>query len=405
MSRLQRFAPFAFLALCAFADSAGADASTVRASTVRSSPVRTNQDESERSPDAEAQLDPAVRRAIEAEQRLAEITERFELGLLGECLELGEPAVAEGGLLEGRGEALAIVARALFAAGREADAQALLDEAQPTPATAPWVELEKARLWLELDELDRARTALQAPRGSDQPVRHPELAESYLLLSRVYARAGRLDLGAQLARTFLERAPLSPEAPAAWHLLSRDAAQRGDGQAAGQFLAKSRELKQWHEVYKARRLQRRLNPEDPLPWYGIGLAWLQVEQWQRGAAELRALLTAHPDFGRAWFPLGEALRNAGDPQGALEAYGNAIEADATDPKPRLNRGLLHLQLDDVDRARADLEPLLGTDAADDPTYASLHLALARAWQRAGEPDELVQSAYAKYRELGGTEAL
>lgn len=389
MKTLQRFGLPALLAFCL----AGASNSAFGLPTLAS-----------QDPPKPA-VDPAVQRAIEANQRLAEITERYELGLLGDCLDLGEASVAKGGLLEGRGEALAIVARALFAAGREADAQALLNDSEPTEATAAWVALEKARLWLELDELDRARTALQAPRGSEQPVRHPELADSYLLLARVYSRSGRLDLGAQLARTFLERDPLSPESPSAWHLLSRDAAQRGDGQSAGQFLAKSRELKQWHEIYKARRLQRRMNPEDPLPWYGIGLAWLQVEQWQRGAAELRALLAAHPDFGRAWFPLGEALRNAGDSQGALAAYGSAIEADGSDPKPRLNRGLLYLQLDDVDRARADLEPLLGTDAAQDPTFASLHLALARAWQRAGEPDELVQSAYAKYRELGGTEAL
>lgn len=364
-----------------------------------------NQDSSTEDPPAADPTSPETQRAIQAAALLAEISERFELGLIGEALELGREAVAPGGLLEKRGEALAIVSRTLYAAGLDVEAQALLDGAEPTPQTAAWVELEKARLWLEFDELDRARMALQAPRGAEQPVRHPELAESYLLLARVYARSGRLDLGAQLARTFLERDPLSPESPAGWHLLSRDAAQRGDAQGAGQFLAKSRELKQWHEIYKARRLQRRLNPEDPLPWYGLGLAWLQVEQWQTGAAELKALLKAHPDFTRAWFPLGEALRNAGDTDGALEAYGKAIEADPEDPKGRLNRGLLYLQLDDLDRARIDLESLLGTDAADDPTFASLHLALARAWQRAGEPDELVQSAYTKYRELGGTEAL
>ncbi|QDU66680.1 tetratricopeptide repeat protein [Engelhardtia mirabilis] len=341
------------------------------------------------------------RAAVEA---LQELLTRLELGLQGPALELGLPLVAEGGMLAGDGRAVATVARALFQAGRESEADALLVRARVSPDTIGWVDLERAWIALQRDQLDEARALLIDQSGGTTPLRHPELPAAWILLARVQARAGRLDQAALFARRFLELAPLHEDAPSAWHLLSRDAAQRGAGAEAQELLERSNQLRQWHEVMRVRRLQMRQTPTEPLPRLGLALGWMQVEAWDRAAAELEALLAIQPDYCRARFHLGEARRLGGDAAGAIEAYGACIECDATDMRPRLNRALLLRAAGRNDEALADLTAVASSDAAEDPLFLGAHLELARALRDAGRTEDSA-AAYERYRALGGDEEL
>ncbi|MEO0653144.1 MAG: tetratricopeptide repeat protein, partial [Planctomycetota bacterium] len=296
------------------------------------------------------------------------------------------------------------VARALFDAGFEAEADRLLAQSQPSAASAVLVELEVARLAVARDELDRARTLLQAPAGSPQPVKRPKQPDAWLLLARVYAREGRLDLSAQLAKRMLELSPLHPEAASAWHLLSRDAVERRESELAQQYLERAEFLRDWHDVMRARRLQIRLTPEDPLPRLGLALGWMKVERWSEAESVLTGLVARFPDYCRAYFQLGEARRLSGDPRGAIEAYEVGQQCDPQDMRLTLNRALLLREIGRVDEALVELQRVVASPAGEDPLFLGAHLELARAL-RGAERIEEADAAYARYRALGGTEAL
>lgn len=344
---------------------------------------------------------------VEERRRLASLDElltTLELGLQARTIELGEPLVAPGGLLADDGRAVATVARALFQAGREQDAEALLAGARPNAATADWIPLERAWIALQRDELDAARALLAAPAGGASPLRYPDRPSAWLMLARVQARSGRLDQAAAFAARFIELDPLHPEVASAWHLLAREAAQRGDGAAAAEFLERSAQMRQWHDVMRVRRLQVRQAPTAPLPRLGLALGWMQVDEWARAERELEDLLAVAPDYCRARFHLGEARRLGGRPDAAIEAYGEAIECDADDMRPRLNRALLLRDAGRTAEALDDLAIVVAAATADDPLFLGAHLEYARLLRDAGR-DADAASAYDRYRALGGDEPL
>ena len=334
-----------------------------------------------------------------------QVAELYELGLQAELIERFLPEVREGGALEGDAASCALVARALYDAGREDEALELLDAA-PVPKTARVpLELERARFALLRDDLDRARGLLQAPTGSAAPVRHPEQPEAWLLLARVFARSDRLDSAAQLARAFLDLAPLHPEAGSACHLLAQDALARGDGDSATQFLERAKFLTDWHATMRIRRLQAREHPDDPLPVYGLGLGWMRVERWDEAAATFEALVARFPDHCQAWFQLAEAHRLAGRLDPALETYARGIACDPNDLRPLANRGLLLASLGRHADARLDLESVVDRADPTDADFAPVLIALARLLREAGEHETRVAELYARYRSLGGDEEL
>jgi tetratricopeptide (TPR) repeat protein len=335
---------------------------------------------------------------------LADLLARLELGLQAEVIEFGLPLVRRGGPLADDGQAIAAVARALFASGAEVEADALLAEAAPTPETAALVTIEQARIALERDDLDAAQRLLQAAPGSRQPVLFPDAPDAWLLLARVHARRGRLDAAAGLARRVLEMAPLHPEAASAWHLLSRDAVARQDAEAAAACLERADFLRRWHDVMRARRLQIRLTPQDPLPRLGLALGWLQVERYGEARAVLEQLAADHPDFCRAYLHLGEACRLSGDPTAASAAYSRGLECDPTDLRLLHNRGLLAAAGGRLEDGLADLRRIVESERAEEPEFLESHLAYARLLAESGA-DEVSAAAYERYRSLGGTGSL
>lgn len=345
------------------------------------------------------------RAARERASTLAELATMLELGLVGEVLEMGLPLVARAsedapaGALANDGRAVALVARALFQAGREDQSTELLTLASVDAATGAWIELEWARIDLLRDELDSALGRLVHKDGS---LRLPDVPHAWMLTGRTLFRRGNLAASATFLRGFLERAPFHPDTVSALHMLSTEAVQRRDLEAAESLRTESERRRRAFEMVRARSLQVRANPDDALPRYGLGLAYLELGDAASAVDALAVLLERFPTFQRGYFQYGEALRLTGAREAAVAAFGAGLERDADDHKCRLNRGLVLIELGRFDAALEDLTLLLSSDAADDPQYAGLYLGLARIYDRTGDRAAGAQ-AYARYRELGGTQ--
>lgn len=335
----------------------------------------------------------------EARARLVEL---LALGLLGDALAFGEPLVAAGQPLAGDGTLRALVARALFSAGREGEALALLDGAALPAAEQVPLALERARLLLEQDRLEEARALLQRPGSSGLPALYPEEPDCWFLLAKVHARQGRLDAAALLAKRFIQMAPLDGQAASAWHLLAQEALSRGDGEAAAKALERHRFLEEWHGLFRARRLQAFRAPEAALPRLGLGLLWMRVERYAEAEAEFAAALERDPKLEGACFQMGEARRLSGDPAGALQAYERGLALAPEDLELRSNRGLLRLSLGQPEGA-LDLEFVVAQPTSNKAAFAPVFLGLARHL-RASDPARAAE-LHARYAALGGQEPL
>jgi tetratricopeptide (TPR) repeat protein len=305
-----------------------------------------------------------------------------------------------------RGRVEVLRAQALHDAGRTREAREALELAiargDIDRETRCALEVERARLDLEQDRLDRVIDALSARPGSTPRCGSVDIA--WLVLARAHARLGDLGRAAPLCETFLERAPNSPEAPSAWHLLSRAAAARGDQAAWAELVRRAEESARWQSLRRARLLQLIAEPEAAEPRLGLALLWLEAGEPQRAGEHLRVLVSQHPEHVRGWFHLGELERARGNVAEARTAWDRALAVDPDDGPTLRNRGLLSLLEGRNVEARTDLARLVGTGAADTPPLLSGRLHLARALEALGRLREAL-AAYDAYRELGGTEPL
>ncbi|MCK6448683.1 MAG: tetratricopeptide repeat protein [Planctomycetes bacterium] len=311
----------------------------------------------------------------------------------------GDGAFAGGGAFANDGEIVALVARALTATGEDARARKLVDGAQASEATRGWLDVERARQALERDELEEAANAL-----AGNPVKHPALAECWLVRARALARLGKAVEAAPLFQKFLELAPLSPDGPAACHQLAQAALASGKQDDAARWFARANELGTWHGFYRARRIQIREAPDDPLPRLGLAQLLLEAREYARAERVLDELVARHADFANGWFHLGEARRKQRDLAGARAAYDRALSVDATLAFARFNRGVIaRMEGRDAD-ARSDFERIVASDAGNDSRLVNAHLELARLLARAGDA-AAATARYARYTELGGKEPL
>ncbi|HEV8111643.1 MAG TPA: hypothetical protein VGR31_02625 [Planctomycetota bacterium] len=289
--------------------------------------------------------------------------EAIDLDLPGEVVDAALPLVTGSGALARDGRALGLAARALAATGAGDRAQKLLDGAHPDEGSRGFVEVARARLALDRDQLARAREMLLA---SADEVRYPQIDECWLLAGRALARSGDAVHATPLFERFLGLAPLDAEAPSAWHALAQAAIARGDTAGATELRRKALASAQWQAFYKTRRLQVRENPGEPLPRLGIAELLLAVGENAR-ARDAAAEITARwPEFCRGHEALGRSERALGHLAEARTALERACACDASS-------------------ARAVLE-------------------LARVLAASGEKDAAA-ARYARYRELGGTEPL
>jgi tetratricopeptide (TPR) repeat protein len=338
-----------------------------------------------------------------ATEHVREWRELLELDLPGQVVAEGRALVAPDGQLAREGEAIALVARALFDTEDAAAAWELIDGAQPSPETAAHLDLEKARLWIEGDQLEAAVRFLQRDEDAEG-VRAPKFPESWLLLGRALARSGEPDRAVPLLERFLQMAPMHVEATSALYLLSQQALRSGDGARAQQLAQRAQELGQWHAYYRVRRLQVRETPNEPLPRLGLAQLWLRAGEPGKAIRELDALVALAPDFCTGWFHLGEAHRMRNDLPSAERAYTRALECDPTEIVARHNRAVIARMAGRAAKARADFEWLVASEHARDPRVRPAHLELARLLLAAGEQDA-ARARHAVYAQLGGTEPL
>lgn len=358
---------------------------------------------------------PAARQGADVDERarddsertrddaLAALTEAFELGLLDEALALTDDWPGGAAALARDGAAGVVLARVEFALGRADAARARLEAvAADDPARADAVA-ELAALDVEADRLDAAIARLTdetgAPRGDLASA--PRAAYT---LGRALVRAGRdADARAPL-EAFVATWPRHPDAPAAWHMLAQEALARRDVDRARACRATAAELGRWHAYYRTRRLQRRAAPDAPEPRVGLAQLWIAAREYDRARAELAPVLERSPDYCPAWTTLGELERKAARVAEARVAYDRALACDPTAPLPRFAAAALALEANDDAIARAHLEHLCGSDAADEARYRDAHLWLARLLLADGD-GAAAAARYATYRELGGEESL
>lgn len=333
--------------------------------------------------------------------RIERWEENLQLDLAAEVVADGAASVAPNGELAQEGRAIACVARALAAVGERERADALLKDARPTKDAGLLVEC-RARFALEDDELDRAIELLHDPaRGG---LREGLPSTAGILLARARTRRDEWDLARPLLERFVDEQRLSPEAPSAWHLLALEALRRQDARRAQACAEREAALGRWHAYLRARRLQVRETPKEPLPRLGLAQLWLEVDELAAADREIDHLLEMAPDFARGWLARGETRRKQGRLREAGESYTRALELDASLDIARFNRAQIARMDGRAADARRDLETLLAGKAGRDPRFASAHLELARLLRDAGDA-EAARAAYARYREAGGTEAL
>lgn len=101
------------------------------------------------------------------------------------------------------------------------------------------------------------------------------------------------------------------------------------------------------------------------------------------AAEWAALAEAHPKIGELRFRLGVALKNAGDVEGARQAYEDAARLAPTHADARNNLGNLLTELDRHDEAVRALEATVALRPAHAPSLCNLGAARLKAGDAMG----------------------
>jgi tetratricopeptide (TPR) repeat protein len=348
-----------------------------------------------------SQVSSTAPRSVETER---ELSERWRDCLLidrpGEVLAEAEKHAAGA---PWDGEVLALAARAAFVARGRDEAERWLARTPVAPETTAWIELERARIELESDELPKALALLL--NAADE--RAPKLAaypDAWLYAGRAWTRLGDPARGAAFLSRFVELAPFDTETPSALHALAQEALSRNDGAAATVHLRRADENARWQSYRRVRVLQVRESPDEPLPRLGLAQLWLQARDAARAKRVLTELLALRPDYATGWFHLGEAERLANALPAALDAYSKALEFDPEHVLARHNRGTIQRLAGRTAEARADYERIVDGPKSTEKTALNTHLALARLLAASNETDA-AQKRYARYRELGGTEAL
>jgi len=96
---------------------------------------------------------------------------------------------------------------------------------------------------------------------------------------------------------------------------------------------------------------------DDLPEIHLARAHAAVQTGDPEAAReaVHAATEAAPDYAPAWSLQGDLQRSLGDPEAALDAYDRAIELRPDRIRERLRRGLLLVELEQLDEAREDAD--------------------------------------------------
>lgn len=205
---------------------------------------------------------------------------------------------------------------------------------------------------------DALRAAAALEPGSEQ---------NYLDLAGICLEHENYDLGIEIVDIGLRHRPES-----LWLRLQR-----------GVLLAEKGMVVQAEVEFDA---ARKLAPENPAPYVGLAMAWMQTGQTSKAVEVLRERAKVAGKDAMVPYIFGVALvRSGAEPDGALgneaaSAFAASIGANPRFPAARAELGKLLLKRGEVDRAIQELEKAVELD----PGGAGPAYMLARAYQRKGD---------------------
>lgn len=263
---------------------------------------------------------------IAAPPQIAAWREALDLDLPQEVLRSAPQLLGPKGALENSGEARYLAARIAFAAGDQSLLASALQTAALPAAEKPWIQLAQARLALEQDDFTGSLRALGWTQDTGLPNALAALPDSWLVLARCFDRQGQHARAREPFERFLSLSPLASEAPSAWHALAREARLRGDAARATQCAQAAQKSAQWHSYYRARRLQMREAPQDPLPRLGLAQLFSSVNRDDLARPYLEELTTRWPKEARGWLEFARLEKRSGQSARAQALYQHYLEA-------------------------------------------------------------------------------
>jgi tetratricopeptide (TPR) repeat protein len=118
-------------------------------------------------------------------------------------------------------------------------------------------------------------------------------------------------------------------------------------------------------------------------WFVLGHCHFAQRRFLEAAGDFAVCAARTPGFAWVHFNRGLALAKAGRLVDAEDAYNRALELDPKFAEARVNRALVELELDHVDRAYADLVRAIELGRTDLVVFA----ALGETWARLGRREE------------------
>jgi tetratricopeptide (TPR) repeat protein len=194
---------------------------------------------------------------------------------------------------------------------------------------------------------------------------NPNLGTAYVGLGRVAADAGNWAVAAAHFQRGIEHDSSSAEAH---YWLGEALLQQGSANSAiGEY-----------------RQAIGIKPEYAEAYYGLARAQNQSSQQvqrEQARSNLALALMIRQDYAEAWLEQGKLDEEIGDDQSALNAYSQAIRANARLAEPRYRRAHLYIRQDRMSEAESDLEVAISTQ----PSFPEAHYWLGRVYQAQNRP--------------------
>ena len=355
-----------------------------------------------------------------------------------------------------------VLARAQADLGDEAAALAAIERCIALRPDSSTALLQKGNVLLDRGELDAAARAFAAARAAapedpggwiglarvhlqrdeNEPaieillVLHEEQpGNAYVngLLSTAYRQAGRADLAQQFVP---DGGGLEPRATSPWdaeiYSLKADtflvrwyraAALRDNGKLAeaiplfeelieeepgntaiavllaGSYLDAGRVADAGRAYARALAVE----PEHRLALLGRARVQARQGRMPEALATVEAVLARHPSYGRAYFIKGSLLNEDGDRAGALEAYRRSLALDERNPGTRMAIGLLELDLERWDDARATFEKATTASSVAADAWVGLARALVELGRYGDAEHALLEARKLRPRDRGRAE--
>jgi O-antigen ligase/tetratricopeptide (TPR) repeat protein len=136
----------------------------------------------------------------------------------------------------------------------------------------------------------------------------------------------------------------------------------------------------WHDIIREVDLAHAWGSFDEEAFLMRGRSYAATGRIGRAEADYKKGLAFHPNSVGLWNELGNALRQTGDPNGALRAYEHALALDPKSGMSYNNIGTMHAMSGDIDSAKAAYEQAI----ANQPDLADAYANLSNIHRRTGD---------------------